>query len=412
MIYAFEEIGPELAAPPLAARRALICAGVSMPQHTWSVMPLESRKAVVQAGVAATIDENLVRQLVSPVLKHVRLMGVGKDPPADHVPDKVQRAIAGIRPITSPEWSSLSPLDRFAIYVLSGNSRLLWRALAELGASSSLGTASLGTWAGPLAHCELRASSPVLSELLAGRIQDGTALVVARAAGLRAARAAASTLDGYGDIAVGPIEIDARVDPDAGVVLWQAHVSTNGGDFFAAASLLAAATAAVALRDAIAPLDPSASLADGSLQEEAWVVGSGAFGEDATMVTNDARAIVARLEARNAARQVQSGNTLPLAPAPKAVAAASVPPSSPRGLGRTPVSGPGLPEAPPSSPRSAPSSSPATEPSSSRKQRPAREHAAPPVARGAPMWIVVVMFLVTLLSLGAALAALRLQKHS
>ena len=35
MIYAFEEIGPDLPRPPMAARRALLGAGVSMPLDTW-----------------------------------------------------------------------------------------------------------------------------------------------------------------------------------------------------------------------------------------------------------------------------------------------------------------------------------------------------------------------------------------
>lgn len=374
MIYAFEEIGLDLPIPPLAARRALMNAGVSMPQATWATLAIEARQAIVKQGTNDTVEGPHVQSLVSSVLRNVRLMGSVKDPPANAVPDKVAAALAGIRPISNDEWRNLRPLDRYTINVLSSNSRLLWRALAEMGAQGVLGVATLQTWVGWLAHCEMRAIGPCLGELAAGRIQDGKAIVVARAVGLRAARKATEWLDGYADKATGPIELDARVDPASGTVLWQAHVSTTEGEFFSAAALIAATSAAIALRDAISAWDPSASLAESSLREEAWVVGTGAFGEDATVATFDARKVMASVEALRASR-------------------ANPPPA---GLRSTlPLSGaPGV--TPPSS--SGPSSSPSSQPRQ------------PVPSRGAPMWMLVAMFLITLLSLASAVAALMLKK--
>jgi hypothetical protein len=297
MIYAFEEIGPDLARPPLAARRALLGSGVAVPLETWLVLPLPARQAIAQEGTKDAVSEYVVKNAVSPVLKHIKFMGPVKDPPLDAVPQNVVDALRTFRPITLPEWQALSPLDRYALVALSGNSRLLWRAVEEMttSPSSTLSSIKLRPWVGPLAHAELHMAQGSLAALSAGSIQEGKAIVLARAAGVRIARHAHEILDGYAEKYAGPVELDARLDFEVGGCVWQAHVSTAEGEFFAAASLLAAATAAVALRDAIAARDPGAALSSASLREEAWSVGSSAFGEEAT-ITMDAKKYHAQLQ--------------------------------------------------------------------------------------------------------------------
>ncbi len=401
MIYQFEEIGLDLPTPPLAARRALMNAGVSMPQTTWSMLSIEARQAIVKQGTNDSVEAPHVQSLVSSVLRNVRLMGSVKDPPLEAPPEKVSVALAGIRPITNDEWRRLRPLDRYTLNVLCSNGRLLWRALAEMGTAGVLSAHNLQHWVGWLARSELRVAQQCLGELAAGRIQDGKAIVVARAVGLRASRKATEWLDGYAEVSTGPIELDARVDLETGTVLWQAHVSTTDGEFFSAAALIAATTAAIALRDAISMWDPVASISDVGLREEAWVVGSGAFGEEATMVTFDARKMMAKLEAMRSAKgatTVGLSQTLPLGP-PGVISsiAQPAPPQQQQQL---------APVAPPVSARqtkqpaieSAPNSAP---PSSSNKR---------PAKRGAPMWMLVAMFILTLLSLASAVVALMLKK--
>jgi hypothetical protein len=288
MIYAFEEIGPDLPRPPLAARRALLVSGVAVPLDTWQSLPLPARQTIAQEGTKDAVSEFVVKNAVSPVLKRIRFMAPVKDPPIDSIPQSVVEALRAVRPITAPEWRQLSPLDRYALLALSGNSRLLYRAIEEMttGPASTLSGVKLRPWVGPLAHAEVHMSRVAFGDLAAGNVQGGKALVLARAAGVRAARAARDVIDGYAEKWAGPVELDARLDVETGGYMWQAHVSTADGEFFGAASVLAAATAAVALRDAIAPRDPTASVSGVVLKEATWSVGSGEFGDEATVTMN------------------------------------------------------------------------------------------------------------------------------
>ena len=285
MIYAFEEIGPDLDRPPLAARRALLGSGVAVPLDTWQALSLSARQAIAMEGTKDAVSEYVVKNAVSAMLKRVRFMGPVKDPPVDAIPQHVGNALRGVRPLSLPEWQSLRPIDRYTLVALSNNSRLLYRAIEEMtsGPASSLPAMKLKPWVGMLAHAEIRMSRPAFTSIASGAVQDGKAIVLARVAGVRAARAAHEVLDGYAEKYAGPVELDARLDIERGGYVWQAHVSTVDGEFFAAASLLAAATASIALRDAVGGVDPRATVGDVTLCEEPWSVGSGAFGDEATV---------------------------------------------------------------------------------------------------------------------------------
>jgi len=288
MIYAFEEIGQDLPVPPLAARRALLGSGVAVPLETWKSMPLQARQTLLLEGTKDSISEYVVKNAVSSVLKRVRFMGPVKDPSTDAIPSVVVDALRGMRPLTIDEWKGLRPLDRYTLVAVAGNSRLLYRAIEEMttGPASSLSTIKLKPWVGMLAHAEVHMARSALMSVAGGSVQGGKAIILARASGVRAARNAHEVIDGYAEKYAGPVELDARLDVDQGGYVWQAHVSTGDGEFFAAASVLAAATAAVALRDAVSKLDAQATVGEIKLCEEAWSVGSGAFGDEATMTMN------------------------------------------------------------------------------------------------------------------------------
>jgi molybdenum cofactor biosynthesis enzyme len=285
MIYAFEEIGPDLARPPLAARRALLSSGVAVPLETWQSMPLPARQTIAQEGTKDAISEFVVKNGVSSVLKRVRFMGPVRDPSTDVIPQSLVDALRAVRPLTLPEWQGLRPLDRYTLVAVSSNSRLLYRAIEEMtsGPASSLSSVKLKPWMGMLAHADVQMNRQAFTGVASGSVQGGKAIVLARVAGVRAARGAHEVLDGYAEKYAGPVELDARLDVERGGYVWQAHVSTADGEFFAAASLLAAATAAIALRDAVGSLDPTSGVSDVGLREEAWSVGSGAFGDEATV---------------------------------------------------------------------------------------------------------------------------------
>ena len=288
MIYGFEEIGTDLARPPIAARRALLGSGVTMPLETWQALPLAQRQVIAQEGTRDRVNELTVKNAVSSVLKRVRFMGPVNDPPVDAIPQPVVDALRALRPLTVDEWRRLRPLDRYTLVALSANSRLLYRAIEEMttGPASTLSSVKLRPWVGPLAHAEVKMSRVALGEIAGGRLQGGKAIVLARAAGVRAARGAHEIVDGYAEKYAGPVELDARLDVQLGGYIWQAHVSSADGEFLAGPSTLAAATAAVALRDAISAYDPAATVGGVSLHEAMWSVGSGGFGDEATVAMN------------------------------------------------------------------------------------------------------------------------------
>ena len=117
------------------------------------------------------------------------------------------------------------------------------------------------------------------------RLLEGRAFLLARAAGLRAARKFNETFDLHADAAPGSIELDWTVKKDEALVLWQAHISTWEGTFSPSASLLAATTAAICLFDMIKEFDPSAGIQNAWISEEPWIVGRGDWEESTTVFT-------------------------------------------------------------------------------------------------------------------------------
>jgi hypothetical protein len=162
-------------------------------------------------------------------------------------------------------------------------------------------------------------SRQALGELAGGLVQGGKAVVLARTAGVRAARGAHEVLDGYAEKYAGPVELDARLDASLGGYVWQAHVSTAEGEFFAAASMLAAVTAAVALRDSIAAKDPTSTIDKIALCEEAWSVGSGAFGDEATVTYMKAPSATSGSHARLVVEAPDAAPSSPSAPPSRGV---------------------------------------------------------------------------------------------
>jgi molybdenum cofactor biosynthesis enzyme len=139
-------------------------------------------------------------------------------------------------------------------------------------------------WKSVLAQCGVKIRPDALVTLQSLDFLDGRAFVLARVAGVRAARRAAETFDMRSDAGTGTIELDWCSLDEAGMLLWQAHVSTWDGAFYPAAALAAATTAAVALCDMIRERDPSASMVEACILEATWQVGSDPFREQATAI--------------------------------------------------------------------------------------------------------------------------------
>lgn len=281
VIYDFEELGEEdLFRPPLAALRALRCAGVLVSRGGWLATPAEVRLALTAAGARDVVDLAEVQQLLERVpLRELKLYPRWDDPSPYEVPAQLVDALAHARALPLAVWQALRPLDRHVLMMLSKNTRLLWRALDELALSSRFGAQLVASraWVGLLGRCELSLSEEASTRLGSPDFMDGRGLVLARASGVRAARRAGELFDLAAGIGSGPIELGChRGWTKAGPSLhWQAHVSSAQGEFFPAASLLAAVTAAVAVFDMIGGHDPLMhAVIDGAMvREERWLIG-------------------------------------------------------------------------------------------------------------------------------------------
>lgn len=283
-IYSFEEIGPDLPRPPLSAIRAMFSAGLMVSPAGWQKMPFETRRALCAAGARAVPDATAVKELLRPVPPTaMKFVGVARDPDREAPPAAILRAVEPIWPMTAHDWQSLTSLDRFVLLTLHGNTLLLGRAVTEI--VRALGRSGLlaSFWRGDLAHVELRMSAEALEQISSPAFLDGRALLLARTAGVRAARVTPELLDMAAHLPVGPVELDWALRPAEGYVLFQAHASTWEGAFAPAAALLAATTAAVALRDMLRGVDDGASISFASVVAEAWQAGSGLFVDEATI---------------------------------------------------------------------------------------------------------------------------------
>jgi len=280
-LYSFEDVPEDLPRPPLAAMRALLTAGALLSPKGWLALSIDARKTLTREGAEPQIDLRTVQALVqSAHVSELRLVPRLVEPAPNDVPVDVARAIGPLRRIDAAEWRRLRPLDRYVIATLTHNSRLFFRAVQEIFPESP--TPESGAWKSQVGHCELRLRREVIELVKSPRFLDGRAFVLARAAGIRAARRGADTFDLRAESTVGPIELDWGPGDDESVLLWQAHVSSWDGAFFPAASLSAAVVAAVALCDMVSRHDPEAVIQCAQIAQKPWLVGNEYFGEGAT----------------------------------------------------------------------------------------------------------------------------------
>lgn len=281
-VFRFEGLTDELLRPPLSALRFFRHAGVKISLRAWGKLPIDVRWGMAVEGARDSVDDAATRALLRHVsLRELEMIGDLRHSESSPVSGLVESLGLGDR-WRNKGWPALSHFERFVLNYLSGNTRLLWRAFEEI---SGLAANPSSQWSGLVAHAEVQIRAPrevrddLIRLLTREQLLEGRGLILARASGLRAARATADILDLYSELTPGTIELDFRVREGQSMVLWQAHVSTHVGDFFPAASLLAATTAAVCLYDMIKEFDPQASVQQARLVEEAWEVGKFAWDE-------------------------------------------------------------------------------------------------------------------------------------
>ncbi|MEO7111902.1 MAG: cyclic pyranopterin monophosphate synthase MoaC, partial [Polyangiaceae bacterium] len=338
VIFAFEDVAEDLPRPPMAAMRAFLAAGVVLSPRGWTALSLDERRTFLVAGSRPIIDAVGVQAaLRHATVSEVRLVPRVLDPDPNQIPESLITALGPHGRITNARWSQLRPIDRYVLATLALNTRLLFRALTEI--LPDAGSTDL-PWSAAVAHVEITMHPKTVERLRSPGFLDGRAFMLARVAGVRAARRAQETFDLRSERATGTIELDWGPLDEPGAILWQAHVSSWDGAFFAAASLTAASTAAVALADMIAEEDKSVSIRETRIAEESWMVGGESREQPTTVFSGaEVRNVLASIASgapsspnfRNTARMANAPAPTPSRPSPAGASSDPSLPASPSG---------------------------------------------------------------------------------
>lgn len=281
-VYLFEELAQDLPRPPLAALRSLHAAGVAASPAVWTSLPLDARRIVALEGAQEVVSYDVVMEALRGVaMSRVKLIpkfDLGIDVPTRAVAEAIRR-----QALPPAMWASLAVLDRWVLNRVSRNERLMHRALREIAIANGVTVGAAPSEPTVLARCEIAFAAGTVATLRGPALHEGRSFLLARVAGVRAARATPSLLDRYADALVGPVELEWATWGDR--VLWQANVSAHDGTFLPWVSTLAAATAATALCDLAANGErSSAVVSDVSVREDRWVVGGDDDFEESTQI--------------------------------------------------------------------------------------------------------------------------------
>jgi cyclic pyranopterin phosphate synthase len=114
-VYSFEEVGAELDLLPLAARRALDCAGLRLPLDGWRSLSIEDRQSLALAGAAEVVDAAAVAAVVGRSMLPAEHISVVSDPDPRAPPADLVASLLPACPLDGAAWSRLRPLDRYAL---------------------------------------------------------------------------------------------------------------------------------------------------------------------------------------------------------------------------------------------------------------------------------------------------------
>lgn len=278
-IYAFEEMEADLPRPPLCAVRGLLSAGIAPSPLLWAELTPSARFAVALAGSQDTVREDHMHEaLRGAPMQHVQFVAksdTGGDP---SVPVRGVGEALRQQGIDLAHWARVPALDRWVLTRVSRNERLLHRAIREVATRLAIPLGMQPDVATLLARCELDLPTGAVLRLRSPLTLEGRGFLLARVAGVRAARSAPQVMDRFSDTLVGPVELEWTTWEDR--VLWQAHVSASDGTFLPWVSVLAATTAAIALAEMAAESGKNPPLIHGAtVRLDPWVVGAEEFEE-------------------------------------------------------------------------------------------------------------------------------------
>lgn len=134
-IYRFDAADAQLSLLPMAARRALDCAGLHLSLKGWQALTLAERHALLQCGAADTVDCARVAELLAARRADLRPTPPLSEADASAGPSaELLQALPPGHALSSERWRELSALDRYVLVQLARRGKLerLAEAYAEI----------------------------------------------------------------------------------------------------------------------------------------------------------------------------------------------------------------------------------------------------------------------------------------
>ena len=134
-LYRFDQADAQLSLLPMAARRALDCAGLHLSLRGWQALTVEQRQVLVRLGGAEQVDRTQVAKLLERCAAEVRPTPPLTEADASGGPSaELRRALPHGHDLDHERWRALSALDRYVLTQLAGRGKIerLAEAFAEI----------------------------------------------------------------------------------------------------------------------------------------------------------------------------------------------------------------------------------------------------------------------------------------
>ena len=226
-LYHFDGIDERLELVPLSARRALDQAGLKLSLDGWKSLPHSLRAEIAEAGSRTAVDLARAREAALTALPPPAPIQPAEDPAPERVPAEIRAALGEAQPLDPAVWTSLEPLDRYALAKLcaSGNKERLLAGYREIvgAAATSPHLAPRGgarmvdvaekpvTLRRAVAESRVRLGATALERLLRADAPKGDVLGTARLAGIMAAKRTPDIVPLCHPVAITQVDVELAV---------------------------------------------------------------------------------------------------------------------------------------------------------------------------------------------------------
>ena len=134
-LYRFDDADAQLTLLPMAARRALDCAGLHLSLRGWQALSQAERRALIRLGAADAVDCGRVAELLAARSADIRPTPPLKEAESDQGPSpQLLEALPQGHGLGVARWCALSALDRYVLVQLARRGKLdrLATAYAEI----------------------------------------------------------------------------------------------------------------------------------------------------------------------------------------------------------------------------------------------------------------------------------------